>query len=123
MRFIALFLIIFIFSCAKKDTVKPVISIQLPKYNDTFSVGIDTIPYRFSVSDDEQLSSFTYVIKDTTDKKYAQGGKFVNSKEFSLLDSNQYGGFSGIQKVFLIVQAYDKSNNQTEATQIFYIKP
>lgn len=123
MRFIALLLIIFIFSCAKKDTVKPVISILLPKYNDTFSVGIDTIPFRFSVSDDEQISSVTYVIKDTTDKKYAQGGKFVNSKEFSLLDSNQYGGFSGIQKVFLIVQAYDKSNNQTEATQIFYIKP
>lgn len=123
MRFIALFLIIFIFSCDKKDTVKPVISILLPKYNDTFSVGIDTVPYKFIVSDDEQLSSYTYVIKDSSDNKFAQGGKFLSLKEYVFFDSTMYGGFSGIKQVRLIVQAYDKSNNQTEATQIFYIKP
>lgn len=123
MRFIFILALFFIISCEKKDTTKPVISILLPLYNDTFSVGTDTVPYRFYVTDDDQISNVTYVIKDTSNNKFAQGGKFVNNKEYSLFDSTQYGGFSGIKKVMLTVQAYDKSYNQIEATQIFYIQP
>jgi hypothetical protein len=123
MRFIFILAIIFIISCEKKDTTKPVISISLPKYNDTFSVGIDTIPYKFMVTDEDQLMNVSFVIKDSSNTKFASGNRFVNSKEFNLLDSNVYGGFGGIQKISLIVQAYDKSYNHVEATQIFYIRP
>jgi hypothetical protein len=114
--------LLFIAACAKKDTVKPTIVFSLP-LKDTISVGADSLRYEFKVSDDEALSNFTYVIKDTSNNKFIQGGKFVTAKEYTLNYYTWFGGLSGLKQIKLTVQAYDKALNQTEATRTFYVKP
>lgn len=117
-----IFCFILLTACAKKDTVKPTISFSKPA-KDTISVGGTSVPFEFKISDDDALSNYTYVIKNESQNKYKQLNLFTNNKEIIESDKVDFGSVSGLEKITIYVQAYDKVYNQTQATKTFYITP
>lgn len=111
-------------SCGKEqDKTNPEIKFIEPDDKDTITIGTDSLHVEFKMTDNEVLSNYTYVIKDTFNRKYYQGGQFIEGKEFTHHGHVIFGGFSGLQMLTLTVQAYDRSYNTVQASRTFYIQP
>jgi len=115
---------IFLFSCSKDDdTESPKILFLNPKGNDTFSVGIDSLYLNFRMTDNKNLSQYSYVIKDTFETKYATGGKFIDGTNYEHKSYVVFGGFGGVQKLWLYITTYDRAYNKTVESRAFYVQP
>ncbi len=121
---LTLLAVLFIIACAKdSDSEPPKIEFLTPKGNDTFSVGIDSLHLNFKLSDDKNLTQYSYVIKDTLEVKYVTGGKFIDGPNHEHSSYIVFGGFGGIQKLWLYITAYDRAYNKTVQVREFYVQP
>jgi hypothetical protein len=122
--YLSLFIVIFLFSCSKdEDKDAPKIEFLRPMGQDTFSVGLDSLFLNFKLTDNSNLSQYSYVIKDSLENKYATGGRFIEGKEFEHKSYVIFGGFSDVQKLWLYVTVYDRTYNATVANRVFYVQP
>lgn len=118
-----LFVAFTIIACSKADKEPPQIEFLTPKGSDTFSVGVDSFLLNFKLSDNDKLSHYSYVIKDSFDVKYLTQGNFISESVFEHKSYIMFGGFSGVQKLWLYVTAYDKAYNSKVLSTEFYIQP
>lgn len=122
--FLSVLAVLFLFSCAKdEDKESPMIEFILPKNSDTISVGVDSFFVNFKLTDNKNLTQYSFVIKDTMENKFATGGKFIGGTQFEHKSYVEYGGISGVTKVQLYITAYDKAYNSTVASKVFYVQP
>jgi len=125
MKYVIAFLALgLLFSCGKaEDKEKPNIEILKPTGIDTFSVGVDSLPIVFKLSDNTGLSQYSYVLKDSLDEKYEVGGKFIDGMNYEHKSFAKFGGFGGVLKLWLYVTVYDKAYNTRVISKIFYVQP
>ena len=121
---LSLLVILFLFSCAKdEDKEAPKIEFIKPLKSDTISVGVDSFFVKFKLTDNKNLTQYSFVIKDTLENKFATGGKFINDTSLEHKSYVEYGGISGVTKVVLFITAYDRAYNSTVANKVFYVQP
>ncbi|MBL7790125.1 MAG: hypothetical protein JNL75_09895 [Chitinophagales bacterium] len=125
MKYSLLFIVVlWVLGCSKSaDSEAPKIEFIKPKGMDTFSVGIDSLHLNFKLTDDDNLTQYSYVIKDTFDVKYVTNGKFIDGKTHVHSSYVVFGGFGGLQKLWLYITAYDRAYNKTVEVREFYVQP
>lgn len=122
--FLSVLVVLFLFSCAKdEDKEAPKIEFIKPNKSDTFSVGVDSFFVNFKLTDNKNLTQYSFVIKDTAENKFATGSGFIAGTNFEHKSYVEYGGISGVTKVLLYITAYDGAYNSTVVNKVFYVQP
>ena len=124
-RFVLAFLVLgLLISCGKdEDKENPKVEIISPTGIDTPAVGIDSLLLNFKLTDNTNLSQYSYVIKDSFEVKYDVGAKFISGPKFEHRSFVKFGGFGGVQKLWLYITVYDRAYNKTVVSKIFHIQP
>ncbi len=108
----------------EKDTGKPVITLEEPMMNDTFSLAVeDSVHIEFSASDNDELHDVAVNITNAAGTNVYSSLDDVDAKTFAYHEHFHPTGITTVTPFTLKIDASDHNSNSESKTVIFYVKP